>query len=55
MQDYTIIGERLDNIPWEDKPAGCRDAVWRYTGKPHYSAGSDSVVKQHFQQRGCTV
>lgn len=34
MQDYTIIGERLDNIPWEDKPAGCRDAVWRYTANP---------------------
>ena len=34
MEDYTIIGGRLDNIPWEDKPAGCRDAVWRFTANP---------------------
>jgi beta-1,4-mannooligosaccharide/beta-1,4-mannosyl-N-acetylglucosamine phosphorylase len=30
----TIIGESLPNIPWEDKPKGCIDVVWRYSGNP---------------------
>ncbi|MBN1766473.1 MAG: glycoside hydrolase family 130 protein [Sedimentisphaerales bacterium] len=30
----TIIGEPLPNIPWEDKPADCREAVWRYSQNP---------------------
>ncbi|MGB9799206.1 MAG: glycoside hydrolase family 130 protein [Thermanaerothrix sp.] len=24
----------LPNIPWEDRPAGCSDVVWRYSGNP---------------------
>lgn len=30
----TIIGDSLPNIPWEDKPAGCTDVVWRHSGNP---------------------
>ncbi|MBN1302492.1 MAG: glycoside hydrolase family 130 protein [Melioribacteraceae bacterium] len=30
----TIIGETLGNIPWEDKPFGCNDVMWRYSGNP---------------------
>ncbi len=30
----TIIGEALPNIPWEDKPEGYGDVVWRYSGNP---------------------
>jgi len=30
----TIIGEALPNIPWEDKPKGCTDVLWRYSGNP---------------------
>ena len=22
------------NIPWEERPAGCSDVVWRYSGNP---------------------
>ena len=29
-----IIGSALPNIPWEAKPKGCRDVVWRFTGNP---------------------
>lgn len=29
-----IIGPALPNIPWQDKPTGCRDVVWRYTSNP---------------------
>ena len=30
----TIVGPALPNMPWEDKPAGCRDVVWRYSKNP---------------------
>jgi beta-1,4-mannooligosaccharide/beta-1,4-mannosyl-N-acetylglucosamine phosphorylase len=30
----TIIGEKLCNIPWEDKPAGHPGPVWRHSGNP---------------------
>ncbi|MCY3022952.1 MAG: glycoside hydrolase family 130 protein [Planctomycetota bacterium] len=30
----TIIGSALPTIPWEDKPNGCKDVVWRYSGNP---------------------
>jgi beta-1,4-mannooligosaccharide/beta-1,4-mannosyl-N-acetylglucosamine phosphorylase len=30
----TIIGNALPNIPWEDKPAGSNDIVWRFSGNP---------------------
>jgi beta-1,4-mannooligosaccharide/beta-1,4-mannosyl-N-acetylglucosamine phosphorylase len=30
----TIIGKALPNIPWEEKPAGCTEVVWRYSGNP---------------------
>ena len=29
-----ITGEELPNIPWQDKPQGCYDVVWRYSGNP---------------------
>lgn len=29
-----IIGQNLPDIPWEDKPAGCMEPVWRYSGNP---------------------
>lgn len=27
-------GDALPNIPWEDRPADCTEAIWRYTGNP---------------------
>lgn len=30
----TIIGDPLPNIPWEDKPVGSWDVMWRYSGNP---------------------
>ncbi|MGL5675741.1 MAG: glycoside hydrolase family 130 protein [Cellulosilyticaceae bacterium] len=29
-----IIGNNLANIPWQDKPEGCTDVVWRYSNNP---------------------
>jgi len=30
----TIVGPPLPNIPWEDRPEGCQDVVWRYSRNP---------------------
>jgi beta-1,4-mannooligosaccharide/beta-1,4-mannosyl-N-acetylglucosamine phosphorylase len=30
----TIVGENLPNIPWQDKPEGAGDVVWRYDKNP---------------------
>jgi beta-1,4-mannooligosaccharide/beta-1,4-mannosyl-N-acetylglucosamine phosphorylase len=30
----TIIGANLPNMPWQDRPKGCSDVVWRYAGNP---------------------
>ena len=30
----TIIGNNLPEMPWEDRPAGDRNVMWRYTGNP---------------------
>lgn len=30
----TIVGSALSNIPWEERPAGNTDVVWRYSGNP---------------------
>jgi beta-1,4-mannooligosaccharide/beta-1,4-mannosyl-N-acetylglucosamine phosphorylase len=30
-----IIGEKaIPNMPWEDKPAGCKEVLWRFSGNP---------------------
>lgn len=28
------VDPALPNIPWEDRPPGCSDVVWRYSGNP---------------------
>jgi len=30
----SVVGEALGNMPWEERPAGCSDAVWRYSKNP---------------------
>ena len=29
-----IIGDPLPNLPWEDRPTGSTEVVWRYSGNP---------------------
>ena len=31
-----IVGETLSNIPWEERPDGSNDIVWRYSKNPIY-------------------
>jgi beta-1,4-mannooligosaccharide/beta-1,4-mannosyl-N-acetylglucosamine phosphorylase len=30
----TILGPALANIPWQNRPKGCHDVVWRYSRNP---------------------
>jgi beta-1,4-mannooligosaccharide/beta-1,4-mannosyl-N-acetylglucosamine phosphorylase len=34
MSKISIKGENLPNIPWQDRPAGCSEIVWRYSNNP---------------------
>jgi beta-1,4-mannooligosaccharide/beta-1,4-mannosyl-N-acetylglucosamine phosphorylase len=34
MGRVQIIGERIPNLPWEDRPKGSSDVVWRYSKNP---------------------
>lgn len=34
MRNLIIKGELLADMPWQDRPAGCRVPVWRYSGNP---------------------
>ena len=29
-----IIGQSIPNMPWQDRPEGCKDVVWRYNANP---------------------
>jgi len=33
-RNQIIIGPKLANVPWEDKPEGCKDVVWRSVLNP---------------------
>lgn len=34
MKTKIINGVSMPNIPWQEKPADCRDVVWRYDANP---------------------
>ena len=34
MSKQTMLGNALPNIPWEDRPAGSNEVVWRFSQNP---------------------
>jgi beta-1,4-mannooligosaccharide/beta-1,4-mannosyl-N-acetylglucosamine phosphorylase len=34
MSNVKIIGPAMPNIPWEERPAGCNDVLWRSPRNP---------------------
>jgi beta-1,4-mannooligosaccharide/beta-1,4-mannosyl-N-acetylglucosamine phosphorylase len=34
MSRTTMFGSNLPNIPWEERPAGSSDVIWRYSANP---------------------
>ena len=29
-----IFGQSIPNMPWQDRPEGCKDVIWRYNANP---------------------
>ena len=42
-----IIGAPIPNLPWEDKPQGCTEPVWRYSKNP--------IIGRHGNKRSNSV
>lgn len=34
MSKFTVLGAALPNIPWEERPKGSNEVMWRYSGNP---------------------
>ena len=34
MNKIKVVGQNIPNIPWECKPQGCEDVIWRHSGNP---------------------
>lgn len=34
MKKTIVNGTALPNLPWENKPADCKEVMWRYSGNP---------------------
>ena len=34
MKQIEIIGQPLPEIPWQDRPEGCKEVMWRYSENP---------------------
>ena len=34
MKVQIINGQSIPNMPWQDKPEGCTDVIWRYNANP---------------------
>lgn len=34
MDKLKIYGEPLPDMPWEERPADCKDVIWRYSQNP---------------------
>lgn len=31
---YKFVGQNIKNMPWEEKPLGCKGPLWRYSNNP---------------------
>ncbi len=43
-----IVGNDLPNIPWEDRPQGCQEPVWRYSGNPIMGRNVNFTAKRTY-------
>ena len=51
MSNLKIMGPALPDMPWEERPAGSKEVMWRYSANP--IIGRD--LEQHFQFGGRSV
>ena len=43
MEEIKIAGAALPAMPWEERPAGCKDVVWRCSAKQYIQQCRSSV------------
>ena len=47
MENLRIAGPALPDMPWEDRPAGSNEVLWRYSANPiigrHALSTSNSI------------
>ena len=34
MNNLKIVGPAMPDMPWEDRPAGSKEVMWRYSANP---------------------
>ena len=50
MEEFKIAGAALPAMPWEERPAGCKDVVWRCSANPIIPRDLLPTFKQYIQQ-----
>ncbi|NCU27110.1 glycosylase, partial [Candidatus Nomurabacteria bacterium] len=48
MGKIRITGEKSGAIPWEDRPAGSNDVMWRYSGNPIINRNPNKTADRVF-------
>ena len=43
------MNNKFTSIPWEERPAGCKDVMWRYSQNPVIGPLPYSDVQQYLQ------
>lgn len=44
----VIGGQSLPNMPWEERPEGCKDVMWRYSANPIIKRDATSISNSIF-------
>lgn len=55
MNNLKIAGGNLPDMPWEDRPAGSKEVLWRYTQNPIIGARCFVDFELDLQFGGGTV
>lgn len=50
MEEIKIAGAALPAVHWEERPAGCKDVVWRCSAIRLFRANIAPYFKQYIQQ-----
>ena len=55
MSNLKIMGPALPDMPWEERPAGSKEVMWRYSANPIIGRDALFDLEQHFQFGGRSV
>ena len=52
MDTLKIAGSNQPDMPWEDRPAGSKEVMWRYSAEPDHRASCAFDVEFDLQLGG---